>query len=330
MRSLLLCLVMASVSVVSAAPRVFEGIRSVVTLQVLDDRGLAVSNAVVEAWYFNPTARDYGGDFGIGLTDTNGVRQVVGTAFLNMEYRIRKEGYYETEGKHMFEERKEWMNPTSRGRLPSSFTTNIMVVLNRVREPVPMYRIAIETEVPAFDRFLGFDLVQGDWVSPFGRGVTTDVVFRLSGCWRSGADYSTSAELRFCCFGDGIVPLVGSRDHGVSKLKIPYEAPADGYTNCWGWRHGTVTVTNAPIPIQDRWDYNKDRNFAFRVRSETNQYGVVTNSLYGCLYGDLYFKGDVTNGIRLKFYCSLNPTGSRNIEFDPKRAIAPGTPLPPK
>jgi hypothetical protein len=121
-------------------------------------------------------------------------------------------------------------------------------------------------------------------------------------------DYDSLCEIRMTNTVDGIClgKPDGTEDGQYGSLYISaYEAPVEGYTSAISL-YRNVRGTKA--------ESNDDKHFLyyFRIRTQTNEMGQVTNALYGKIYGQI-------NG---SFSYFLNPTpNDRNVEFDPKKNL---------
>ena len=62
----------------------------------------------------------------------------------------------------------------------------------------------------------------------------------------------------------------------------------------------------------------------FRVRAKTDKDGKITEAKYGKIYGDIEFAPLKPNKTRLSFTYYFNPTGTRNLEFDPNQNLLKG------
>ena len=47
------------------------------------------------------------------------------------------------------------------------------------RNPIPMYVMQYRGKIPATEIPVGFDLLNGDWVQPYGKGENSDIIFTL-------------------------------------------------------------------------------------------------------------------------------------------------------
>ena len=168
------------------------------------------------------------------------------------------------------------------------------------------------------DALLAYDMVKGDWLPPHGNGETTDIQFLFNETvlgWKEGRGYdgvSVSKKYKMTMTismlnaGNGLVEVPCSENAGI-KLRI---APTDGYSpnrSRWiGWFGGGDGT---------KTDCDKNRCYAFRIRTKYDELGQVKSALYGKVYGD--FDMNDIDGVRFLYY--LNPTpNDRNLEWDMK------------
>jgi hypothetical protein len=186
----------------------------------------------------------------------------------------------------------------------------IEVVLKKKRHPVPMFRGGGIIQIPKLDVPVGYDLEKGDWVAPFGGGVTSDFIISFHAEMRAYRDYECSFELTFSNPKDGIQEYVFD-NHSQSSFKWPFEAPEDGYL-------GRLTRHEVKLPGKNlQSDAKENLNYIFRVRTRTDLRGNVVAANYGKLSGEFGFdpKGNI------QFHYFFNPDGTRNLEEDPKRNL---------
>ena len=123
-------------------------------------------------------------------------------------------------------------------------------------------------------------------------------------------DYDTLSEIRMTNVLDGICRGIPDGDKGENKSEgswyiSAYEAPLDGYTN-------VITIYERIRGMKAESNDDGHYLYYFRIRTQTNELGQVTNAFYGKIYGRL-------NG---NFTYYLNPTpNDRNIEFDLNRNL---------
>ena len=212
-------------------------------------------------------------------------------------YRIEKAGFYLTHSPYSAQfqpQNGRWQpwNPT------------IAVVLNRIRNPTPMYAKKITSRLPQLDRPFSYDLEVGDWLEPHGKGKTADFIF-VAHIRQSGEhDFDYELNLRFSNPGDGIQRFDPGAGHAGSVLRSPYDAPAEGYVSKWQLLRSRRPNSREQSSFMDQGGY------FFRVRPRLEPNGRVAKACYGKIYGDFF---------DMIYY--FNPDGTRNVEFDPKRNL---------
>ena len=266
------------------------------TIKVMGEDGNPVCGADVAVSYTLPPPPgrnlEEGPDSGQvkGLTDTNGTFIASHTdSSEGLGIVIGKAGYYTTHIGYQFYYDDKRRNPT--------FTS----VLKTISKPIPMYAKSITyIKFPAFNKPIGYDLMVGDWVAPYGKGVTSDFLFTEN---HVDAKTGYAFAVSFPHNGDGIQEfdapaLLQNAPMGQSDLASLHEAPPDGYQS-------QFVQTKGP---------DQNRNYYFRVRTKLDENGNVVSTHYGKIYGDF---------MQFRYY--LNPTpNDRNIEFDPKQNLLGG------
>ncbi|HEY5893495.1 MAG TPA: hypothetical protein VIT91_09710 [Chthoniobacterales bacterium] len=236
-----------------------------------------------------------------GKSDQNGTftGQMPSFGFLN--YSTGCEGYYSSWGVYRFKrgamngDITEWAN-----RQWEPWNPTVEVVLKKKGNPIPMYAKRIDIVPPVADgTAIGFDFIEGDWLTPYGKGKVADLIFSGTGTFEKG-DYKVMWT--FTNVGDGI--QVHLYDGGPrSQLASPAKAPIDGYLP-----HVTVDGEGR-IPGQPGND--RPLCFTFRVRTVVDNAGKVITAHYGKIY---------TAGYRFVYY--FNPIqNSRVLEFDVKHNL---------
>ncbi len=270
-----------------------------VTFRVLDDEGKPVAGAKLGVSWENanatkPSERISSAE---SSTDQDGRVTLEGKTFASgVSYGANKEGHYAAWGlRYNFKDTRllRWQpwNPT------------VEVVLKRKKNPVPMYAKRLALALPKLDEPVGYDYVIGDWVSPYGQGKFSDIIF--VGKLRQEGDRKFDWNLRvtFPNLGDGIQRFMPNSES--AGLRSVYQAPAEGYLSEWKlhrWRNG------AAEPEQTTFD--DKAGYYFRVRTALDKDGTIVKAFYGKIYGDFF---------DMVYY--LNPDGTRNVEYDPKRNL---------
>ena len=223
--------------------------------------------------------------------------------------------------------------------IAAPWNPTIQLRLKKKRNPIPMYakklshgRLPEEFRVPGFDRekndfvetpaktfTVVWDLEKSDWVKPHGTGEIADFIFTIHRMERKkyvgdswGHEYLASGatvEISFSNDGDGLIPYPVPEEDRHRGLRMPYEAPEDGY--------GPIAPKVNTCQGRGRSKSNlvKDMNYFFRVRTVRDQSGKIISARYGKIYGEFFF-GCSASYIDYTYY--LNPTpNDRNIEFKP-------------
>lgn len=306
-----------AITVLALKLQAYEG---KITIHAVDENGIAVTNARAGAQFQNALKPGEGWGNGRptevkGITDTNGmcVLAAEGTDS-SVSIGVMKDGYYYssahvhfTNADFILHRWQPW-NPT------------VEVVLKKKGIQVPMYARRIqEIKIPVENQTVGFDLMKGAWVEPYGRGEANDLVFKFE--LKSVSEiktkrfpekfYDASWTVSLSNDGDGIQSFLAP-PHGQSELRLPRQAPAEGYEAVLVKR--TYRLQGKPTYS----DFREDQNYFFRVRTKKDEKGQVISALYGKIPGDIRVGQD--GFLRFTYY--LNPElNSRNMEFDPGKNL---------
>lgn len=198
------------------------GAEAKIIVKVVDDEGHPVEGAKYHfpLWFQSESRSKYFS----GLTDKTGVIVIQGKCTEDIpSWYVKKDGYYPAQGRILIagNDRKCLKN----GKwLP--YGEEKVVTLKRIRDPKQMYVYRTEGifDIPALDKYFGYDLKICDWVKPHGAGETEDVKIML-------VDKSARpGERRYALFlksdreGDGISLIPKDTD---SQLCSPYRVPND-------------------------------------------------------------------------------------------------------
>lgn len=274
---------------------------AMMTIRVIDEDGGTLSGMPVHVWLDRSMVLD-------GVTDTNGLYIAHGKcSTLDPPIRVEKEGHYTSSTRFRFTNigdntEYQWQpwNPV------------VTIQVRRMVNPIPMYAKHVQTEIPVLDQPVGFDLVHGDWIAPYGRGEVADFAFMIRKRYVDFRNFDSSFDLILTNAFDGLQET-SLKVFGVSEFRLLRNAPIDGYTT--RAFHLTDSSTHYFKP-------DSDQSFYFRVRSVTNELGQITSASYGKIRGYIGF--DVTRAKRGKMHFTyyLNPTpNDRNLEFDPKQNL---------
>jgi hypothetical protein len=284
-----------------------------VTLKVVDENGQPVAGANASVGYIGKPlpgqvvqdSRDLSREIS-GLTDQDGMFTAVhADASFSLGFDIQKAGYYSTHIAYtLFTPGQFDSDTVTKNRNPT-----ITIVLKKIVNPIPMYAKTLINEPSAFkktghlpvnfNKSIGYDLLSGDWVVPYGKGQTTNILFTEEVDKQSITDFYYKLTVGFPNAGDGIQEYVVPATEKGSGLRSPHEAPLDGY-------QPQLIKENYHHPGEKgrHYDFDENRVYFFRVTLPDGPH-------YGKIYGDF-----------MQFTYYLNPTpNDRNIEFDPRHNL---------
>lgn len=279
-----------------------------VTVKVVDEFSIPLEKVDVGIGFQEPKGREQGiKDVAErGITGADGIFTASRKAGSHIGFSAEKQGYYKSYGEYHF--------TTSTDGRWQPWNPEFKLVLRKIGNPVPMYaRQLTPITLPEANKRIGFDLIEYDWVSPYGKGKHADFIFRLDGKYNNEYDYNNTLTLTFANKFDGIQLVTEDRRFG-SEFKLPRTAPEAGYQN-------KLIRSESRTPGQPyKSDSKEDNNYIFRIRSEEKN-GKLLRAMYGKIQGDINFGVDKTHKASITFTPYLNPDNTRNLEFDPKRNL---------
>lgn len=279
-----------------------------ITIKVVDEKGKPVQNAEVGVGFGENSQRKESQVH--GFTKSDGCFSASGACNSYVGFRVKRSGYYMFLGHYVFNyenNRLLWWGP---------WNPEIKVVMRKIENPVPMY--ARDTEmsqmnIPVAGKNIGFDLIQYDWVKPYGKGKVADFNCTLHVRNNGPTDAEYNVKITFPGQFNGIQSLEEDLRHG-SEFRLPRFAPTDGY-------HKNLEVFIEFKPEGGgKWSYKKNMNYMFRIRSEVEK-GKLKKAMYGKIFGDINIGTTMDGASYLKFKYYLNPDYTRNLEFDLKRNL---------
>jgi hypothetical protein len=297
-----------------------------ITVLVRGDDGLAVTGIVICASTFQ---RQVSGDhFGRaesriveGSTDSKGtITLTIPCLSGEVTYgtHLPLVGYYWSKGDRIC------FTDTEAGKW-KPWNPTVELLLKKIVNPIPMYAKKVgvhkkdggQTALKTLEA-AGYDLEKGDWVLPFGKGETSDFIFRLETEPKRTAQnkfkhdvelFDAKFTLSFSNVGDGIQAVTGS----PSALRLSRVAPDRGYEPSL-LRRNYRTKPDEPIHSEIK----ENRNYFFRIRTRMDEQGNIISALYGKIHGDIEWG----HGGWVRFVYYLNPTSNdRNMEFDPTKNL---------
>jgi hypothetical protein len=301
--TLVLCLMSCQSNRLSAdemADALRNGATGQITLNVRDSRDMPVTNARVTMGFFVQGSNSIGQ---VGVTDTQGLVTCTGTSMSDVRYSVAKDGYYPTTATYIFYPRPDVSLVSGKWQ---PWNPVLQVLLKEKRNPISMIARNIRVRIPAKDTDLGFDLWAGDWVQPYGNGLTSDIVFKYQAVHKGPQEFRKSLAVTFSNPSDGFMIL--EKDKG-SEFASTYEAPEGQYLKVL-----VLESERTETKIIKDQGVDGDKYLVFRVRSHTDAAGNIARAFYGKTYSSFEF-GMIAGDDRLKFTYYFNATGARNLEY---------------
>ena len=342
MRTIILFAIMSVNSITIAGRASFS------VLAIDSENGLPIPGIKIEGSFlnlpkgWNESAKDNDVD---AITKQNGVAKLSG----NTEKGIGGYRIYNNPGYYNMEWTQIKFSEQSMFRLGRWLPTDIVSTarLDRVINPVPLYvktarkkyreanvrnytvwkkhqGLSATNNVPVIkDISFSFDMIKGEWLPPHGNGEYEDIRFTFNETvlgWIKGRGYDgtymtkkyrVDVVVAMPGEGNGVVEMPSNKGSGIKIRTVRYNGYINTFSRWKGWFGGGDGI---------KTDCDKNRNYAFRIRTKYDASGNVESAYYGKIYGDFNIK-DV-EGVEFLYY--LNPTpNDRNLEWDMKNNLCP-------
>ena len=295
-----------------------------IKMRVVDDEARPVTEAhagISFVMYRQGTDVEYN-----GVTDRNGFFGANGAAKHSVYVEANKTGHYEARV----------------DRLSKDKDLDLTVVIPRIMQPIPLYARRADAVIPTQNEWLGYDFEVGDWVAPIGAGKVIDIHFKFRNefkgyldAFRNLADEIAFSKRAFAARkeewtekkfkflagkwdGELEISFPGAKEGlfeelrflKYSQLKLPHEAPLEGYGPTWRY------TDNSYSPPTTR----EQVGFFLRTRVKLDAQGNIISAHYTKIMGDLRLAAQGS----LHFTYYFNPTANdRNLEFDPTKNLFP-------
>ena len=283
-----------------------SGAQAEMVIHVIDDMGMAVSNANVEI-YFGMSVRE--GKTVKGLSDALGKFHAIGKTTGEVYINVTKTGFYESAEK--VELYADDMREVVHGKwMPKEICTN--VVLRVIGKPIDLITTPLSRDYQISEAgvWLGFDLEKMDWVAPKGTGKTVDFEVQYESDGKKLFDYTGSKlHVRF------VRPFDGVYRRGLNKVsRLRTDPVAD--TNATFVAELSFYTEKAQ---HKKWITNKltkDEFLVLRTRSRIDEHGHFIGAHYSMIMGDWSFGWSQESFGCMGFLSYFNPTfNDPNLEM---------------
>lgn len=286
-----------------------------VTARVLDENGNPLSGAIVSLSFSEPRS----GSSTVkkrGLTDTNGEFFGEGNSDGVLGTLCTKDGYYLG-----MVPIPVFKNAVDKRWQPWGATYTS--VLRKIENPIPVYARKVFLHMPQVGKPCGYDLKEGDWVSPWGKGLVPDFVFTMNCNYTNFNHSDVSMKLTFSNPLDGIQPANLPKEYAYSTFIWDRQAPETGYVDSYEMEFGLpdkgFRIPSAP-QLRSIEDVEAQK-FYIRVRTVVKE-GQIVSALYGKLSQGFFIGAMSPTNVNVRTCYYLNPKPlDRNMEFDLKQNL---------
>ena len=281
------------------------GARAKVVFRVVDDGGNPVRDARVDVGFWLPWNDRNGAD---GVTDSAGMFTVRGVSVGEMVWTVEKYGYYSSRATYHFFEAFPHKEDCVRFGRWQPYGAVREVVLRRKKNPIPM-RVTSENEMmvlPGANNLFPFDVVECDWLPPYGNGKIEDVSIAH---YFSTGESQSRLEIVFRFPHTGYYAV----KKNSSEFQSPYYADSR-----FGYSTNLVLFQKYAPTIEQRYD-TCDTCFILRLRTVLDCEGKIVSCIYGKIYGPIEFGPIDNRGGFFRYWQYLNMIpNDTNLEFDVK------------
>ena len=251
---------------------IFDGASVKLLLTVVDDYGNPVDHAEMDVVF---QVSDERTQVEKGFTDNEGNLRVAGLTIRNVNVWVKKAGFYES---HVtINARKCSYEEAVRSRMWAKDELHETITLRRQYAPIRLTAHSLlYKEYPAVNEVLKLDLETLAWCPPYGNGRHDDVHMVFDG-WHNPDDplnFYEHLTLTFPHCADGFY-----RRTIDATSAFPYDYVAQ--TNQAFEKTLALRFARERMGITNRVELAADEYLIYRVRTQTNEQGVVTSAHYG-------------------------------------------------
>ena len=287
-------------------------------LRVVDYRGFPVADARIFGGF--QTGGNLNDSEPIrGITDANGECMVQGKCVDRVRCVISKEGYYSSDLLVRYPDRMSGQ-PVKNGKWQPYGATRT-IILKEIKNPVSLvHSKSICPQPPSLDKWYGYDIERRRWVSPFGDGVHSDMLIKVSMEAKNEMnDFKAIMEISFTNN-----PYAGAymlKTDDFSEMKSIYAADTNAsYLSSFKFvheKHPNIKqtpffkyVSGAEITDTrlDAYSY-----IVFRTRTKVDDKGNLVSAHYGKIYGLWEFFGGI-RAANVQFNPNPNDTNLEDME----------------
>ena len=255
----------------------FKGADAKIIYRVVDDEGIPVEGASAHIWFRSTHPKLVIDDWTVN-TDSNGVFIAEHRTNDRLSCRISKDGYYHTFDRVTFSDPCAY--PLATGGKWQPYGSIRTVSLKKIRNPCMLHVFPVSIrgyQIPEFGKWIGFDFECCEWIAPYGKGRSADVLLRFSAMKKSLHDYKYVLDVSFTNN-----PYAGAylmKVDEASDLKTKYTADSNAT-----YKAEFSYVLEQSPGNRRYWNFlDTDSYLVFRTRTRVDK----DNNLIGAHYGKI-------------------------------------------
>ena len=255
----------------------FKGADAKIIYRVVDGEGIPVEGASAHIWFRSTHPKLVIDDWTVN-TDSNGVFIAEHRTNDRLSCRISKDGYYHTFDRVTFSDPCAY--PLATGGKWQPYGSIRTVSLKKIRNPCMLHVFPVSIrgyQIPEFGKWIGFDFECCEWIAPYGKGRSADVLLRFSAMKKSLHDYKYVLDVSFTNN-----PYAGAylmKVDEASDLKTKYTADSNAT-----YKAEFSYVLEQSPGNRRYWNFlDTDSYLVFRTRTRVDK----DNNLIGAHYGKI-------------------------------------------
>jgi hypothetical protein len=298
-----------------------------VKMHVVDDTGAPVARVMTKIVFIDHRSERVD----VGFSSPDGWFSARGQGTNSVMLKASKEGHYSARLEGLSQEKNH----------------DIEVILPRILNPISLYAWHFNGSnaiaFPIQGEWVGFDFEVADWIAPYGKGKTADILLRFKNAFKGLTESRTSLderikfqkgfyerrkeewtmekfritngkwdgfmELSFPDAGAGVFEEKQFRPY--SQMKLPHLAPEEGYM-----------PTRSYVVAGNISPRREDIGLFLRTRVKRDGQGRIVSANYAKIIGDFRVSTPGSGGFSLHYYFNPVPN-DRNLEFDPDKNLFP-------
>ena len=255
-----------------------------ISYRIIDDDGSPVSDVSCRGWIREFDAKDGGHSYFL-KSDTNGLVTISGKCSVSFTAFFTKEGYYMTRFEPCLDEDGLGSAIFDGKWQPYGETRTVM--LKRILQPHEMYvpEMPPQRKIRIYDKWLDFDLENGDFLPPMGNGRNADMLVRFKLKGQMPYDWSIKMDVSFTnhpCAGAYVL-----KKDVWSDMKSVYFADTNAlYLTDFSFQYAREKGSRRPVVEK----LGEDEYLVFRTRTKVDHDGRLISARYGKLYGPWNFE----------------------------------------